>query len=150
MVGKDRNRKRDGFRWFWEEDDFMEPFREMQREFQKQFTTLMQPLQSFPVDVSERDKEVIIRADLPGYKKEDIDVEAYENKVLISAKKRKEKVEQKENFYRRERSSGELKRGITLPARVDAEKGKADFSEGVLEIRLPKKKEEIEKKKKLL
>jgi HSP20 family protein len=143
-------RKRDRLRWFWEEDDFIEPFRQMQRDFNRQFRNFLQPLQTFPMDLSETNTEVVIRADLPGFKKDEINVEAYETKILISAKKKKEKVEQKENFYRRERSAGELRRIITLPAEVDISKAKVNFLEGVLEIKLPKKEKKKEKKVKLL
>jgi HSP20 family protein len=143
-------KRRDRIRWFWEEDDFFEPFRQMQREFHRQFRTLLQPIQTFPIDLSETDREIIVRADLPGFKKEEIDVEAYDNKILISAKRKREKVEKGENFYRRERSSGELSRMITLPAEVDIEKAKVNFSDGVLEVRFPKKEKKKEKKVKLL
>jgi len=143
-------RKRDKIKWFWEEDDFFEPFREMQREFHRQFRSIFQPLQAFPVDLSETDSEIIVRADLPGFKRDEIDVEAYEDKILISAKRKKEKVEKGENFYRKERSSGELKRIISLPEEVNIEKAKVDFSDGVLEVRLPKKEKKKEKKVKLL
>lgn len=141
MVGK----KKDKIKWFWEEEDFFEPFREIQREFQRQFRSMLQPLQTFPIDLSETEKEIIIRADLPGFKKEEINVEGYEDKILISAKKKKETINKGENFYRRERTAGELKRLLTLPTEVDINKGKVNFSNGVLEIILPKK--EAKKKK---
>lgn len=142
--------KRDKIKWFWEEDDFFEPFREMQREFQRQFKSFFQPIRTFPVDLSETENEIIVRADLPGFKKDEIDVEAYEDRILISAKRKREKVEKGENFYRRERSAGELRRMITLPEEVNIEKAKVDFSDGVLEIKLPKKEKKKEKKVKLL
>jgi len=142
--------KRDKIKWFWEEDDFFEPFREMQREFQRQFRSFFQPIRTFPVDLSETENEIIVRADLPGFKKDEIDVEAYEDRILISAKRKREKVEKGENFYRRERSAGELRRMITLPEEVNIEKAKVDFSDGVLEIKLPKKEKKKEKKVKLL
>jgi len=142
--------KRDKIKWFWEEDDFFEPFREMQREFQRQFRSFFQPIRTFPVDLSETESEIIVRADLPGFKKDEIDVEAYEDRILISAKRKREKVEKGENFYRRERSAGELRRMITLPEEVNIEKAKVDFSDGVLEIKLPKKEKKKEKKVKLL
>ena len=142
--------KRDKIKWFWEEDDFFEPFREMQREFQRQFRSFFQPIRTFPVDLSETENEIIVRADLPGFKKDEIDVEAYEDRILISAKRKREKVEKGENFYRRERSAGELRRMITLPQEVNIEKAKVNFSDGVLEIKLPKKEKKKEKKVKLL
>ncbi len=102
------------------------------------------------VDISETEKEVIIKANLPGYKKEDVNTEAYENKILISTKKKKEKVEQKEDFYRRERSAREDRRVLSLPANTKPEKAKLEFLEGVLTITLPKKEEAKKKKKKLI
>ncbi len=129
----------------WLEDP-IKSFRDIQKEFQRQFQSIWQPLQSFPVDMIETDKEVIVRADLPGFKKQDLQVEATEKRILIHAKRKEERTERGKYFYRKERKSGEIRRVLDLPTEVKPEKSKLEFKDGVLEIKLPKK--EISKKKK--
>jgi len=137
--------RKDKLKWFWEEDDFLEPIRQIQKEFNRQFNNLIQPIQTFPIDISETKNEIIVKADLPGFRKNEISVEGYDNKLIISAKSKKEKIDKNENYYKRERTSGEVKRVITLPEEVIINKAKVTFSDGVLEVRLPKK--EVKKKK---
>ena len=137
--------RKDKLKWFWEEDDFLEPIRQIQKEFNRQFNNLIQPIQTFPIDISETKNEIIVKADLPGFRKNEISVEGYDNKLIISAKSKKEKIDKNENYYKRERTSGEVKRVITLPEEVIINKAKVNFSDGVLEVRLPKK--EVKKKK---
>lgn len=90
------------------------------------------------VDVIDRDHEVVVKAELPGVKKEDLDVTLGDNSVTIRATTRQETKEEKENYYRSEISSGSFMRTVGLPAAVDAEKAKAKFADGVLEMTLPK------------
>lgn len=90
------------------------------------------------VDVIDRDHEVVVKAELPGVKKEDLDVTVGDNSVTIRASTRQESKEEKENYYRCEISRGEFSRTVGLPAAVDAGKAKAKFADGVLEMTLPK------------
>ena len=90
------------------------------------------------VDVINRDKEVLVRAELPGVKKEDVDVQVTDNTVTIKASTKHEEVEEKGEYHRREMSSGEFQRTLPLPAEVDGNKAKASFKDGVLELTLPK------------
>lgn len=130
----------------WLEESPFKSYRDIQREFQKQFQPIWQSFQSFPVDLTETEKEIIVRADLPGFKKEDVHVEATEKKILIHAKRKEEKIEKGEEFYRKERSAGEIRRVMDFPVDVKPEDSKLEFKEGVLEIKFPKK--EVSKKKK--
>lgn len=90
------------------------------------------------VDVIERDNEVAVKAELPGYEKKDIQVSLAERTLTIRASTRKETKEEKGEYYRREISTGEVSRTLTLPAEVDGTKAKAEFKDGVLEIVAPK------------
>lgn len=90
------------------------------------------------VDIIDRDQEVVVRAELPGVKKEDLDVSVSDDAVTVSASTREERKEEKENYYRSEISSGSFSRTVGLPAEVDADKAKAKFDDGVLELTLPK------------
>lgn len=82
------------------------------------------------VDVINRDKEVLVKAELPGVKKEDVDVQVADNSVTIQATTKHEEVEEKGEYHRRELSSGEFVRTLPLPAEVDDNKAKASFYGG--------------------
>ncbi len=101
------------------------------------------------VDIFEEGDNMVVKAELPGIKKEDIDVSMTDNVISISGeKKREEKVERK-NYYREERSYGSFTRSFRLPAEVQTDKAKASFKEGVLEIRIPKTEEAKKREKKV-
>jgi HSP20 family protein len=90
------------------------------------------------VDISEDDKEYLIKADLPETKKEDVKV-AIENGVLsISGERKSEQEEKKKKFHRIERSYGTFLRTFTLPDDADSSKVAAEFKNGVLKVHLPK------------
>ncbi len=94
------------------------------------------------IDIQETDKEIIVTAEIPGVEKENIKVNVYDNTLEISASISKEEEEKREGFIRKERRLGKFYRAITLPCEVLAEKAKATYKNGVLEIRLPKAKVE--------
>ncbi len=90
------------------------------------------------VDVVERDDEVVVKAELPGVDKKDLDVSVTENSVTIKGSTSHEEKEEKGDYYRCEISRGAYARTVGLPAYVDADKVKASFKDGVLELKLPK------------
>jgi HSP20 family protein len=90
------------------------------------------------VDMVDRENEIVIRAELPGVKKDDIEVTLSENTVTIKAHTTREETEEKEEYYRREMSRGDFQRTLALPENVDDEKATAGFADGVLELKLPK------------
>ena len=90
------------------------------------------------VDMIDRDDEVVIRAELPGVKKDDLEVTLSEHVVTIEAHTTREEKEEKGEYYRRETSRGDFQRTLTLPGGVDEAKAKAHFADGVLELTLPK------------
>ena len=89
------------------------------------------------IEVFEREGQFVVRADLPGLKKDDVRVEVTDNALILEGERRKEQEERREGFYRTERSYGRFSRAIPLPEGVDTEDVKADFKNGVLEVRLP-------------
>jgi len=90
------------------------------------------------VDMVDRDGEVVVRAELPGVKKDDLEVTLSEHTVTVEAHTTREKKEEKEQYYRREMSRGDFQRTLTLPTGVDEAKATASFADGVLELTLPK------------
>lgn len=90
------------------------------------------------VDIIDREEELVVRAELPGMKKEDIDVSMSDNSVTISGQTKHEAKEAAEQYYRCEISRGAFSRTVTLPAEVDSDKTKASFKDGVLELVMPK------------
>ncbi|RUM30355.1 MAG: Hsp20/alpha crystallin family protein [Aquifex sp.] len=102
-----------------------------------------------PVEIYETDKDVVIKMDLPGVKKEDIEITVKENAVHVKAERKEEKEEKTENVIRAERFYGVIERVIPLPVEVNPEKAEAKYEDGVLEIRIPKVHVEKEKKIKL-
>jgi len=90
------------------------------------------------IDVIDRDEEVVVRAEVPAVKKEDLEVSVSGNLLTIRGETRHEEKEEKGDYYRCEISSGAFSRMVTLPAEVDESKAKASLKDGVLELTLPK------------
>ena len=90
------------------------------------------------VDMYEEGKELVMKADMPGVKKEDLHLDLSENILTISGEKKMEETVEKGGFYSCERSYGKFSRSFELPSEVDTEKITASLKEGVLEIRLAK------------
>ncbi len=99
-----------------------------------------QPQMQIKMDVKENDGNYTVHADIPGVKKEDIHVTIDGNQVSISAEVKKEKEEkQGDKVLRSERYFGKVARSFTLAQDVDDTKAQAKYSDGVLELTLPKK-----------
>jgi HSP20 family protein len=101
------------------------------------------------IDVSETKEQVLIKADLPGLKKEDIDVTLKEDQVIIKGEKQTETETKDKSFYRLERRAGRFIRTVRLPSIVDAQHVKAVYQDGVLTLTLPKKEEAKEQQVKI-
>lgn len=89
------------------------------------------------IDVFRRDNELVVRADLPGLKREDVNVEVEDHVLAISGERRQEEEEREEGYYRAERSYGSFCRTISIPEGVDESQIKASFHDGVLEVTVP-------------
>ncbi len=101
------------------------------------------------VDIFEEKNDVVVKAELPGIKKEDLDVTLTDDTISIAGEKKKEEKVEKKDYYRWECSYGAFARTFTLPAEVQTDKAKTQFKDGVLVIRIPKTKEAVKKEKKL-
>lgn len=95
----------------------------------------------FPkMDVLDREGEIVVRAEVPGLSKDEIEVSLMgEELVIKGASKHEQVADEKGRYHRREISSQSFERSITLPAAVDAEKATSSFKDGVLELTLPKR-----------
>jgi HSP20 family protein len=114
-------------------------FDELDRLFSTQVSDMGEEADYGPaVDVYETDEEVVVKAQLPGVKKEDVDVSLQENAITIRAETRREEEVDEEGYFRRELRYGTFARRLPLPAEVDEEQVSAKMEDGVLEVRAQK------------
>jgi HSP20 family protein len=90
------------------------------------------------LDVQEDKDNYLFRAELPGLKREDIEVSLQDGALVISGERKIEKLEEGVEVHRRERYYGKFQRALTLPEPVVADKVKAEYKDGVLTVTLPK------------
>lgn len=94
-----------------------------------------------PVDIADDANQIVVTAELPGFKEGDVKVELHGDVLSLSGERKRESENKERNYTRVERSYGQFTRSFTLPSIVDREKVKASFAEGLLTIELPKKPE---------
>ncbi|MBI4195867.1 MAG: Hsp20/alpha crystallin family protein [Betaproteobacteria bacterium] len=133
----------------------LSPFEEMDRLFERVFPRgWLRPLtweSPFPgefagsfetrpprVDVFDGEENIVIRAEVPGVDKKDIEVSVNDTSATIKGKVMREAKEEKGEYFRCEIGSGEFSRTVTLPCAVDGSKASAHLKDGVLELTLPK------------
>ncbi|MFL5870101.1 MAG: Hsp20/alpha crystallin family protein [Solirubrobacterales bacterium] len=90
------------------------------------------------MDLVETDDQLVLRADLPGLTRDDVELEVKDGVLTVSGERKAEHEEKSEGYYRVERAFGRFSRSLTVPDGVDAESITADFKDGVLEVRIPK------------
>jgi HSP20 family protein len=101
---------------------------------------------NFPkLDIHEDKDSYYVDADLAGLDKKDVSLKFKDGVLTISGERKNEKEIKREDYYRRERSFGKFERSVSLPSDVNGSAIKADFKNGVLEIKLPKLEERKEK-----
>jgi HSP20 family protein len=93
------------------------------------------------VDLFEEKDDIVVKAELPGMEKNDIEVNLTDHTLTIKGEKKKEEEIKEKNYYRSERAYGSFVRTLELPREVHADKVKATFKNGVLEVRVPKTEE---------
>ena len=143
---------------------FLAPFEEMERwfeeAFRRPFFSPWMPRFRFPelrelrefsptVDIFEEGNDVVVKAELPGMGKDDIDVNVTDDVITITGEKKAEERVEKKDYFRLERSHGSFSRSLTLPAETQTDKAKASFKDGVLVVRIPKTESAVQKVKKI-
>ena len=86
------------------------------------------------IDVVAKDGDLVLRAELPGVKSEDVDITLNENVLTVSGERKAEQEEERGGYYVRERRYGSFSRSLTLPQGVDESKIHARYEDGVLEV----------------
>ena len=104
---------------------------------------------SMPVEITDKGKDYVIRAELPGVKKEDLDIDIDKNHLTIHAKKEEETNIDEKAYKKSEFRYGEFSRTVYFPDEIDTEKTEAKLEHGVLKIDAQKKYSEKEIRKKL-
>ena len=128
----------------------MAPFEEMERMFEAFWRNPLRPFGGWPraltgimslgpdVDIIDQDDDLVVRAEVPGFRKEDIEVWTSGPMLTIRGTRTSEEKESKGDYYRSEISHGSFSRSLPLPAEVDESAAKATLKDGVLELTLPK------------
>lgn len=125
------------------------PWREMEERMDRLFeetfgrsgrTTPVEGAWMPAVELFEREGTLVMRAELPGLKREDITVEVTDHTLTVAGERKAEQEVKERNYYRCERSYGSFQRSITLPAGVEQGQIAATFKDGILEVTLPKAK----------
>lgn len=140
-------------RWGEEFERMADYFDRMRDEFfRRPFPDVWQPLRKlrtsgFPgfatptVDLFEDKEDVVVKAEMPGLEKKDVEVNLTDSRLTIKGEKKKEEEVKEEDYFYSERSYGAFARVLELPCKVKGDKVKASFKNGVLEVRLPKSEE---------
>jgi HSP20 family protein len=126
-----------------------DPFQRVNRLFEETFGPLAFPTEEAlsvtgwtpSCDIYETDNEIVVKAELPGVKKEEVKVGIEDGVLSISGEHKFEEETRKENYLRVERSYGAFTRSFTLPTRVDSTRISAEFKDGLLQVTLPKREE---------
>ena len=117
---------------------FLNPFADFDREFERHFFGDLEKEFPCKTDILDKGDHYLVRADLPGFDKEDIHLDLNGDCLTSSAVHKEEKKEEKDSFLRRERRYGSLSRSFDISG-VDAEHITAKYDKGVLELTMPKK-----------
>ena len=122
--------------------DIVSSIRDKQEELGKSLSDYTSTIQKPLADIMESETSIIIITDLPGVKKDDIDIDISEDSINITAKFEDELIEEGVSYIKKERNYGETKRSISLPAKINIKGATAKFNDSVLTVKLPKLMEE--------
>jgi HSP20 family protein len=101
------------------------------------------------VDIFDKDDAIVIHAELPGVKKEDVAIEVKDNVLTLRGERAESKEIKEDKYYRKERTFGSFHRAFSLPAAINPDTIKATFKDGILEIEIPKPEEQKPKQVKI-
>jgi HSP20 family protein len=124
-------------------DDFRRSFDFMMRPYFPMETRMqelgMMPVRYSPLDLIDEGDHYSIHAELPGFTRENVDVQINNDSMSIRAKKESEKEDKKKNYLHRERMYSAIERSVHFPEEVDPEKAEGKMNNGILELKIPKK-----------
>lgn len=121
--------------------DPLSEFARISADMNRLWTDTSQATSTPAVDISETEQAILVRAELPGVRGEDVSVEVENNVLTLSGQRQFERDEKTEKQHRTERWYGSFYRSFTLPRTVDAENIGADLKDGILTVTLPKRPE---------
>ena len=101
------------------------------------------------LDVKENEKEILVKADLPGIDEKDISLTIHNGVLSLKGEKKSEQTSERDNYHISERSYGSFQRSIRLPETIDEDKVEARFDKGVLTVTIPKRPETVSAQKKI-
>jgi HSP20 family protein len=131
------------FRRLGREIDFLFDRFGLERNFVEPVETIWTPA----LEMFRRGADIVVRADVPGLKKEDVTVELADGQLMLRGERKQEKEEKNEGYYRMERTYGSFYRTLTLPEGVKLDEAKAAIRDGVLEVVIPTTKVEDKKRR---
>lgn len=136
---------------FWNEvDDLMQQVRQRAyqlfewrgraegHDLEDWFKAEMELLKPIPLEIAEKDNVVHIRADVPGFKQEELQINLEPGVLTVKGEHREEKEQKEEKIYRSEKRAQQIFRRIALPVNVNPDKASAHLANGVLELSVPK------------
>ena len=132
---------------FTPEHNLLADFANMQKRFNELFSDFISPADAWKgnsdvwnpsVDIVDRKEDVLVKAELPGVRKDDVKITLQENILTIKGEKKMENESKEDGFHRIERSYGHFVRSFTLPMGVKSDGIQADYKDGILTIKLPK------------
>ncbi len=132
----------------WKNQQFNRLRKDVDRMFERLWgefglSAFQRAVREFPIiDLTETEESLIIKAEVPGINPDDIEIEITENSLRIKGEVREDRVTDKEGFIKTERRYGSFSRTFQLPSRIRVDDVKASYKEGILNIRMPKYKEE--------
>ena len=123
--------------------------RRMERELDRLWESLFRPRRllrwreefTVPLDVYETKDHVVVRADLPGVRPEDVEVTIAGNQLTLHGEMKEEREAEEEAYYLHERAMGAFSRTVTLPSGLDTDRAEATYDRGTMTIRIPKREE---------
>ena len=119
-------------------NDIISTIKDKQEEFTQMLSDYTSSNKKTLIDVIETDDSVIIKADLPRLKKEDVEIAISEDTVDICAEFKEEEINENMEYLQRERSYGKIRRSVKLPSKVLIKEAEGTFKDSVLTIKLPK------------
>jgi HSP20 family protein len=131
------------------EDFFRRPFSLMEAPWWTRWPGLAGEV-STAMDIYEAGGDIVVKAEMPGMKKEEIHIDIHEKSVTISGEKKKEEKAERKDYVHLERTYGSFTRSFALPAEVQTDKARATFKDGVLELRMPKTAEAASRSRKVV